>query len=167
MTRKRKTKPLTMVKATVKEARAGLIPSEETDALIPLPGPLESLELEGLSDYCEMCGAAERKPGGSKTQDVGLEPAFNPSGQPKTLCRDCRIGSAELLANKRLHDRDLATVLAALRYWQRAIGVDSLPVGPMAKSEYMLHFNFSGDEEDQCLPLGTDEIDTLCERINA
>jgi hypothetical protein len=153
------TKALTMVKASVKEARAGLIPSEETDAQIPLPGPLELLEREGLSDHCEMCGNQEKC--------ASLEPAFDPSGQPKTLCRECRIGSAELLANKRLDDRDLATVLAALRYWQRAIGVDSLPVGPMAKSEYMLHFNFSGDEEDQCLPLGTDEIDALCERINA
>lgn len=166
MKRKRRIKALTMVKASVKEARAGLIPSEETDAQIPMPGPLESLERGGLADYCEMCGTRERKPGGSKTQDVGLEPAFDPSGQPKTLCQECRIGSAELLANKRLDDRDLATVLAALRYWQRAIGVDGLPVGPMAKREYMVHFNFSGDEEDQCLPLGTDEIDALCERIN-
>ncbi len=30
-----------------------------------------------------------------------LEPAFNPSGVPMTLCRDCRIGSAECLAAER------------------------------------------------------------------
>jgi hypothetical protein len=29
-----------------------------------------------------------------------LEPAFNPSGVPMTLCYDCRIGSAELLQQR-------------------------------------------------------------------
>lgn len=61
---------------------------------------------------------------------------------------------------------ELATTLAALRYWQRATGADCLPVGPLEKSAYMDHFSFSGDVEDQCLPLNADEIDGLCERIN-
>jgi hypothetical protein len=156
---------------SVKEARAGLIPSEETDALLPSTGPLEYLQRRGLADHCEMCGVKEfkRKPGSSSNGERSfLEPAFDPSGEPKTLCRDCRIGSAELLADRRLSfdEQELATVLAALRYWQRAIGVDSLPVGPLPKSEYMHHFNFSGDEEDQCMPLSAEEIDALCERIN-
>ncbi|SRR6266480_2743545 len=125
-------------------------------------GPLESLVLK---DHCEMCGVTALAAG---RVGVLLEPAFDLSGQPKTLCRDCRIGSAELLADRRLsfNERELATVLAALRYWQRAIGVDSLPVGPREKSAYMGHFNFSGDEEDQCLPLSAEEIDALCEQIN-
>lgn len=181
---------------SVKEARAGLIPSEETDALLPLPGPLEVLDGEGLENHCEMCGDSKL--------GACLEAAFNPSGQAKTLCYACRIGSAEVLSNLRkdmlamaelvlagntefdvlekkareiLHkpeptveklfdSRELATVLAALRYWQRAIGVDSLPVGPLEKNAYMGHFDFSGDVEDQCLPLSADDIDDLCERIN-
>jgi hypothetical protein len=107
-------------------------------------GPLESLRLQ---KHCQMCGAQD-----TATLSHRLEPAFDPSGQPKTLCRDCRIGSAELLADRRssFDERELATVLAALWYWQRAIGVDSLPVSPLDKSAYMDHFNFSGDEEDQC-----------------
>lgn len=56
------------------------------------PGPLESLTLK---DHCEMCGS--RGIGTSRE----LEPAFNPSGQAMTLCRDCRIGSAELLHTKK------------------------------------------------------------------
>jgi hypothetical protein len=54
------------------------------------PGPLESLK---LVKYCQMCGNSDA------TNE--LEPAFNPSGVPMTLCRDCRIGSAELLAESR------------------------------------------------------------------
>jgi hypothetical protein len=51
--------------------------------------PLESLKVK---KHCEMCGAGRKGM---------LEPAFDPSGKPKTLCRDCRIGSAELLAARR------------------------------------------------------------------
>jgi len=116
-----------------------------------------------------MCGVS-KKHVSSDVRDkiISLEAAFDPSGKPKTLCQPCRIGSAELLADRRVsfESRELATVLAALRYWQRAIGVDSLPVGPLEKSAYMDHFNFSGDEEDQCMPLSADEIDALCEQIN-
>lgn len=57
--------------------------------------PLESLTLK---DHCEMCG-----------HTTHLEPAFDPSAQPKTLCDQCRIGSAELLADVR------ASLLARLR----------------------------------------------------
>lgn len=56
-------------------------------------GPLESLKLR---NYCEMCGATNRKKGAAP-----LEPAFDPSGTPKTLCCGCRIGSAELLEARR------------------------------------------------------------------
>jgi hypothetical protein len=56
-------------------------------------GPLESLKLK---THCEMCGATNRNKGAAP-----LEPAFDPSGRPKTLCRKCRIGSAELLAQPR------------------------------------------------------------------
>lgn len=56
-------------------------------------GPLESLKKK---THCEMCGAVEHK-----TKAARLEPAFDPSGQAKTLCFDCRIGSAELLAAQR------------------------------------------------------------------
>jgi len=66
------------------------------------PGPLESYP---LFPHCEMCGASDYKKQGSVVAGhaglAGLEPAFNPSGHPMTLCRDCRIGSAELLADQR------------------------------------------------------------------
>ena len=54
-------------------------------------GPLESLKLK---THCEMCEATNRNKGAAP-----LEPAFDPSGQARTLCRNCRIGSAELLAH--------------------------------------------------------------------
>jgi len=57
------------------------------------PGPLESLKLK---NYCEMCGATNRKKGAAP-----LEPAFDPGGKPKTLCRECRMGSAEVLDTQR------------------------------------------------------------------
>jgi hypothetical protein len=57
------------------------------------PGPLERLERRGLKKHCQMCGNNDA-PG-------QLEPAFNPDGKPMTLCRLCRIGSAELLADRR------------------------------------------------------------------
>jgi len=56
------------------------------------PGPLESYP---LFPNCEMCGAKDFQ------RHPELEPAFNPSGHPMTLCRDCRMGSAELLADQR------------------------------------------------------------------
>ncbi len=63
-------------------------------------GILESLKLKR---HCEMCGATNKKPKSvleHHKDEFQLEPAFNPSGQPMTLCRDCRIGSAELLADR-------------------------------------------------------------------
>ena len=66
------------------------------------PGPLESYP---LFPHCEMCGASDYKKQGSVVAGAsglaGLEPAFNPSGHPMTLCRDCRMGSAEILADQR------------------------------------------------------------------
>jgi hypothetical protein len=65
-------------------------------------GPLQSYPMFA---HCEMCGATNYKRQGSIAAGAaglaGLEPAFNPSGEPMTLCRDCRIGSAELLADAR------------------------------------------------------------------
>jgi hypothetical protein len=77
----------------------------------PKAGPLESLKRK---DYCEMCG--------NQKKNARLEPAFDPSGEPKTLCLDCRIGSAELLADRRIKfsSRQTDTLIAALRLWQRA-----------------------------------------------
>jgi hypothetical protein len=59
------------------------------------PGPLESYK---MADHCEMCG---RQRGAGWEGSAKLEPGFNPSGKPKTLCYDCRIGSAEILADVR------------------------------------------------------------------
>ena len=56
-------------------------------------GPLASLKLK---TRCEMCGATNRNKGGAP-----LEPTFDPSARAKILCRKCRIGSAELLAQGR------------------------------------------------------------------
>ncbi|MHB1892726.1 MAG: hypothetical protein ACYCTZ_04400 [Candidatus Dormibacteria bacterium] len=52
-----------------------------------------------------------------------------------------------------LSDRELATVLAALRYWQGECGPED------AEAADMVHF-------DRCTPLTTAEIDELCERLN-
>ena len=49
--------------------------------------------------------------------------------------------------------RELATVLAALRYWQRDLAENEEP--PICE-----HF------DDRISPLSVDEIDTLIERLN-
>ena len=54
-------------------------------------------------------------------------------------------------------DRELATVLAALRYWQRDL-IDSAKQGNNLTSPE--HFT------DTVMPLTFDEIDDLCERLN-
>jgi hypothetical protein len=53
-----------------------------------------------------------------------------------------------------LTDRELATVLAALRYWQQELAAnnDAAPISD--------HF------QDGPTPLTVDEIDDLCERLN-
>ena len=56
----------------------------------------------------------------------------------------------------KLSDRERATVLAALRYWQTDL-YDN-PDGPINGPE-MGHF-------DQVTPLTVEEIDALCERLN-
>lgn len=54
----------------------------------------------------------------------------------------------------RLSERELATVLAALRYWQQDLADnDECPIS-------------EGHFEDHD-PLTVDEIDDLCERLNA
>ncbi len=63
-------------------------------------GPLEALKLK---DHCEMCGKTyrdHRDPSGIWRAGEKLEPGFDPYGEAKTLCSDCRIGSAELLHEK-------------------------------------------------------------------
>ena len=52
-----------------------------------------------------------------------------------------------------LSDREMATVLAALRYWQDEMGCHG-------RAAYPEHF-----EETE--PLTAPEIDALCERLNA
>ncbi len=54
----------------------------------------------------------------------------------------------------RLRDRELATVLSALRYWQQDLA-DNETEGPISD-----HF------DDKITPLSAEEIDELCERLN-
>ena len=75
----------------------------------PQYGPLETLQQRGLTDHCQMCGAR------SDEERDWFEPAFNPSGEPKTLCRDCRIGSAELLAAKRKKLEEFVSLVARMK----------------------------------------------------
>ena len=60
------------------------------------------------------------------------------------------------MSGLQLDRRELGTVLAALRFWQRALNWSGAPPGmlPIATDD--------GEVE----PLTADEIDTLCERIN-
>jgi hypothetical protein len=55
----------------------------------------------------------------------------------------------------RLTNRELATVLAALRYWQKDLAEDE-DEGPISPD----HF------DDQITPLSVEEIDAPCERLN-
>lgn len=55
----------------------------------------------------------------------------------------------------RLTDRELATVLAALRLWQSQDG-----------GETNSELNAIASNEGQCEPLTEEEIDDLCERLN-
>ena len=57
--------------------------------------------------------------------------------------------------NVRLSNRELATILAALRYWQQDLANDE-GEGPISPD----HF------DDQITPLTAEEIDELCERLN-
>lgn len=50
--------------------------------------------------------------------------------------------------------RQLATILAALRYWQRTVPQDARECSDIATNDLTL------------APLNDDEIDVLCERIN-
>jgi len=54
----------------------------------------------------------------------------------------------------KLSDRELATVLAAQRFWQRALAAN-------ASGCLLNHFN------DRITPLTEHEIDDLCERLNS
>lgn len=56
-----------------------------------------------------------------------------------------------------LSGRDLATILAALRYWQQDLADnDAAGDGPISPE----HF------DDDVTPLSVEEIDELCERLN-
>jgi hypothetical protein len=94
------------------------------------PGP-GSLESYPIFPHCEMCGARDYKKQGSVVAGhaglAGLEPAFDPSGKPKRLCRDCRIGSAELLADVRA---DLLKVLESVAVrWDKYDDQDAPELG--------------------------------------
>jgi hypothetical protein len=73
------------------------------------PDPLESLVLK---HHCEMCGARKGEP--------YLEPAFDPCGQPMTLCRDCRIGSSELIVERWAFAQQASGLLSRVvrLYWR-------------------------------------------------
>lgn len=67
-----------------------------------------------------------------------------------------------------INDRELATMLAALRYWQAAMQKAADRAGPkraaaefIAQSKAAMPMQFDGFK-----PLGPAAIDTLCERIN-
>jgi hypothetical protein len=62
-----------------------------------------------------MCGDTEAKARNHDEGTAALEPAFNPSGEPKTLCRDCRIGSSELLEAKREKLEEFASLVARMK----------------------------------------------------
>ena len=57
--------------------------------------------------------------------------------------------------NPELSARELATILAALRFWQRSLEAGISP-SPLDQG----HF------DDQIPPLTSEEIDELCERLN-
>lgn len=58
-----------------------------------------------------------------------------------------------------LNNRELATLLAALRYWQRKVG--NVPGREWIRA--LPEAEIFGDET----PLDEEEIDALCERLNA
>lgn len=126
-------------------------------------GPLERYVMR---THCEMCGAHPPGTIDGRYSAARLEAAYDPNGQPKTLCYDCRIESAEILAEHRLSQgpylklssRELATVLAALRYWQSDV-LDSGDEDRQAKAVMPEHF-----EDDK--PLSSEDVDELCERLN-
>jgi len=65
------------------------------------------------------------------------------------------VADAEATPTPALDDRELATVLAALRYWQREGWISGG------------HEHDIATNGDTLEPLGADEIDALCERLNA
>ena len=85
------------------------------------PGPLQSYKMK---DHCEMCGITDAACRNHDDSAAHLEPAFNPSGQLMTLCRDCRIGSAEILAAERANGRAIITVYGGVA----EVGESSVPV---------------------------------------
>lgn len=58
--------------------------------------------------------------------------------------------------DRQLTDQELATVLAALRYWQRHIGIDLEGMWP--------HMVVATDD-GMFVPLGFEGIDKLCEEL--
>jgi hypothetical protein len=66
-----------------------------------------------------------------------------------------------------LDSSELATILAALRLFQREYeDCDAVSIA----DAWPMHFNVQGDDPEELVvvpqPLGTKDIDTLCERIN-
>jgi hypothetical protein len=63
------------------------------------------------------------------------------------------------MKHRTLDDKELATVLAALRLWQSKQGPDNLPAQANVVADFGPYF-------EECEPLSREEIDALCERIN-
>jgi hypothetical protein len=64
-----------------------------------------------------------------------------------------------------LHDRELGTILAALRYWQRALN-DGGDGERRPNCDYDGCMDIATDSET-IEPLSADEIDDLCEEVNS
>ena len=68
-----------------------------------------------------------------------------------------QVEPALLVETIALNERELATTLAALRYWQDT----------RANSPFRHSYNeYFGDDVKRIEPLNDSEIDSLCERIN-
>jgi hypothetical protein len=64
-----------------------------------------------------------------------------------------------------LQNKELATVLAALRFWQSKIGPDRLPAQANAVADFALFFE-NGNKYAPKDAMDKPEIDSLCERLN-
>lgn len=91
-------------------------------------GLLEGLK---LSKYCQMCGvgtnARIRDADGRDFGKARLEAAFDAGGKPKTLCFLCRMGSAELLAERNKKARELVGLIARMKLEQEYDEDDAPP----------------------------------------
>ena len=112
--------------------------------------PDQVWELSGIQDqgYCDDCG------GEARLVERHVDMDGNDAGP---------VTAADLFGGEQFEDpalppsvdrRELATIIAALRFWQRE----------GAASDGLVH-DIASDGET-LKPLGADEIDALCERLN-